>query len=576
VTDRPLSPETLLSDSGRSRGASKGGLLRRAVQVFGVAFRRILLPWLARRSEPPAARRAQEALEELGGTWVKLGQALALRFDILPADYCLQFFQLLNQVRPFPAREVRSIVERELGGSVETLFRSFTWGPLAAASIGQVHRAELPDGTAVAVKVQRPGIRGLVRADLRLMRWLAALVDATRLFGSTRARDIVEEFSRWTEEELDYRIEARHATVLRRNAEGEPIERNPRVFPRYTSERVLTLEYLGGICVLDIVTAIRNKDSVFLEKLAAEGHDKRRIASHIVWNALNQIYRIGYFHADPHPANLFVLPGDEIGYVDFGIVGKLDDETTDALRYFAQSLFAGHVGRAVDVFLRFLTPSRRTDPAAARRDLVEAMNNYLESARVGPEGFSLSEDIFEIEMLEVVRKNSMALAPDVVRYLKAVLTAEAMVKELDPEFDLRAHENRFFRRLMRMEAAESLTLRNAGQWLLDARFRVGRLLESLESVRETPGRVIDVARDVRRRVQAFSVLTMLGWIAVLLALWTTPARGGSHLFGYPIRTLALIGALISLLLLLFSILQVRRLPSEPDPPHISRYPRRTR
>ncbi len=560
-------------DSGPFVG---GGVLRRAWQLLRVAGRRLLLPWLLRRGTPSGAERVQAALEELGGTWVKLGQALALRFDVLPPDYCLQFFQLLNRVRPFPAQEVRRILEKELGGTIETIFGSFEWEPIAAASIGQVHRGQLPDGTAVAVKVQRPGIRGVIRADLRLMKWIATLVDATPLFGNTRARDIVEEFSRWTEEELDYRIEARHATVLRRNAEGDPFERNPRVFPDYTTERVLTLEYFGGISVLDIVAAIRNKDAAFLEKLAAEGHDTRRIASHIVWNALNQIYRIGYFHADPHPANLFVLPGDAIGYVDFGIVGKLDGETTDALRYFAQSLFAGHTEKAVEVFLRFLTPSRRTDMAAARRDLDEAMKNYLESARVGPEGFSLSEDIFEIEMLEVVRENSMALAPDVVRYLKAVLTAEAMVKELDPDFDLRAHENRFFGRLMRIEAAESLSPRNAGQWLLDARFRLGRLLESLESAEETPEHLVAVARDVRRRVQVFSALTMLGWAAALLAIWTTRARGGSLLFGYPFRTLALAGALVSLLLLLFSILQVRRLPSERDPGRFSHYPRRTR
>jgi ubiquinone biosynthesis protein len=556
--------------------AGKPGVLRRAWQVFRAAWKHFLVPWLFSRGAPARAERAQAALEELGGTWVKLGQALALRFDILPADYCLQFFQLLNQVKPFPAGEVRRIVEQELGRPVETLYRSFQWEPLAAASIGQVHRAELPDGAAVAVKVQRPGIEHLVRSDLQLMGWMAALLDATPFFGHTRARELVSEFARWTAEELDYRMEARHATVLRRNAAGDPLERNPKVYVEYTTRRVLTLEYLEGVSVLDIVTALRRGDEVFLEALAARGHDTRRIAKHIVWNALNQIYRFGYFHADPHPANVIVLDGDAIGYVDFGIVGKLDDRTTAALRYFAQSLFAGHTGNAVDEFMTFLTPSGRTDMIAARRDLIEAMNNYIESARVGPEGFALSEDIFEIEMLAVVRANFMALAPDAVRYLKAVLTAEAMVKELDPRFDLRAHENRFFGRLMRIEAAESLDVRRVGQAILDARFRFGRLLESLENVRETPGRVLAVAHSVRRRVQLFSVLTMLGWGAVLAAIWTARARSGLPLFGYPVKIIALAGALVSLLLLVFTILQVRRLPSESEIGRLYRYPRRMR
>ena len=237
-----------------------------------------------------------------------------------------------------------------------------------------------------------------------------------------------------------------------------------------------------------------------------------------MWNALNQIYRFGYFHADPHPANLIVLPDDAIGYVDFGIVGKLDDQTTDALRHFAQSLFAGHTAAAVEEFMRFLTPSGRTDLRAARRDLIEAMNNYVESARVGPEGFRLTEDIFEIEMLAVVRSHGMTLNPDAVRYLKAVLTAEAMVKELDPQFDLRSYENRFFGRLMELEAIEALDPRRWGQRMLDARVRIERVLDAIESIRETPRDFLGVALNVRRRVQFLSVLTIMGWAAVLVAV----------------------------------------------------------
>jgi predicted unusual protein kinase regulating ubiquinone biosynthesis (AarF/ABC1/UbiB family) len=334
------------------------------------------------------------------------------------------------------------------------------------------------------------------------------------------------------------------------------------------------MEYLDGVPVIDIVTAIRRNDTAFLEALAARGHNPRRIASHIVWNALNQIYRFGYFHADPHPANLIVLPDDAIGYVDFGIVGKLDDRTTRALRYFAQSLFAGHTANAVEEFMRFLTPSARTNLPAARRDLIEAMNNYLESARVGPEGFPWTEDIFEIEMLAVVRSHFMTLSPDAVRYLKAVLTAEAMVKELDPQFDLRAYENRFFGRLMQLEAVEALDPRLLGQRILDARFRVERFLESVESVRETPRDLLSVAQNVRRRVQVFSALTIVGWAAVLAAIWTARASSGRPLFGYPVLTIALLGAAVSLVLLVSSIFQVRRLPSESEAGHFLRYPRR--
>ena len=548
----------------------------RGWQVSRSVFKHLAVPWVLRRAAPPRATRMQAVLEELGGLWVKLGQALALRFDILPADYCLQFFQLLNRMEPFAANDVRAVIEGELGRPVETLFRSFDWEPRAAASIGQVHRAELPDGTAVAVKVQRPQIRDLIRADLAIMRWVAWFIDRLRLSGGPQAGALVEEFARWTEEELDFRIEARHATVLRRNAEDDPLERNPRVYPDYTTARILTIEYFAGIPVIDIVVATRARDTAVLAALAARGHDPRRIAAHLVWNALNQIYRFGYFHADPHPANLIVLENDAIGYVDFGIVGKLDDETTRSLRYFAQSLFAGHTGKAVDEFMKFLRPSARTNIAAARRDLIEAMNNYVESARVGPEGIAWTEDIFEIEMLSVVRAHGMALHPDAVRYLKAVLTAEAMVKELDPQFDLRAYENRFFGRLMELEAVESIDPRRLAQRVVDARVRFDRVLDAIESLGETPRDLVRISLDVRRRVLLLATLMAVGWAAVLVSVQLTSGWPELRLLGYPLTIIAVIGAVISVGLLWFSILEVRRLPSESDAGGWSHYPRRMR
>ena len=210
----------------------------------------------------------------------------------------------------------------------------------------------------------------------------------------------------------------------------------------------------------------------------------------------------------------------------------------------------------------------------ARRDLIEAMNNYVESARVGPEGFRLTEDIFEIEMLAVVRSHGMALNPDAVRYLKAVLTAEAMVKELDPQFDLRSYENRFFGRLMELEAIEAVDPRRWGQRMLDARVRIERVLDAIESIRETPRDFLGVALNVRRRVQVLSALTIVGWAGVLVGAWMTAGRAELRLFGYPLTVIAVGAALISLGLLAFSILEVRRLPSESEVGHLSQYPRR--
>jgi predicted unusual protein kinase regulating ubiquinone biosynthesis (AarF/ABC1/UbiB family) len=527
----------------------------RTIQIFTAAWRHLLWPSLRRRRVRDGAARMQAFLEELGGTWVKLGQALALRFDLLPADYCFRFFRLLNQMPSFAAADVRQVIEADLGRPVEELFSHFEWQPIAAASIGQVHRAALPDGTAVAVKVQRPGIRTAVRADLRLMRWLAGVLD-TALLGQRHARDFVREFARWTDEELDYRIEARHAAVLRRNAAGDALERDAAVIAAYTTARVLTLEYLDGVAVVDVIDAIRREDRPFLEAFRARGHDPRRIASHIVWNSLNQIYRFGYFHADPHPANLIVLPGDAIGYVDFGIVGRLDERTTGSLRYFAQCLFAGRVAAAVDEFMGFLTPAPSTNVAAARHDLAEALKRYLDSERVGPGGVASDEDVFEVQMLGIVRRHAMELAPDIVRYLKAVLTAEATVRELDPAFDLRTHENRFFRRLTQIELVESFTVAGAAQWIVDARFRVRRVLEAVEGLSEESGDLVAVARRDRRRARTLALVAAFGWVAVLsllLGSFDVASIGGG-----PWRSMVAGVGLLAVVVLVVSIVELRR------------------
>jgi len=525
----------------------------RALQIVRAAIRHVAIPALQRRPARERAERAQTALEELGGAWVKLGQALALRFDLLPEEYCLQFFRLLNQMRPFPPEHVRRVVEEDLGQPMGQLFRSFDFTPIAAASIGQVHRAELPDGRVVAVKVQRPEIGDLIRTDLRVMRWLAAVVDLLTGAGGWRASQIVTEFARWSEEELDYRREARHASLLRFNAQDDPLEHNARVFPSHSAARVLTLEYLEGVAVIDIVAAIRRRDTAFLADLASQGHDLKRIASHIVWNTLNQIYRQGCFHADLHPANLLVLAGDSIGYVDFGIVGQPARRTTDSLRYFAQSLFAGRVELAVGEFMRFLMPSRGTDTEAARHDLLEALGGYIDSPRVSPDGLP-SESVFEIDMLSLVRKHGMTLDPDVVRYLKAVLTVEATVKEIDPGFDLIGHENRFFSRLVRIETAEALTPDRVGQFLLDFRMRIGGLLDTLEGVPAAENKLAGAAADIGR-LQVTSALAIGGWLAFSALVWLS---GDQALRLRSLFRIAALGGTIAALVLV--LLMVWRAP----------------
>ncbi len=318
---------------------------RRVWRVLSVFFLFFLAPALhLPGGDPrPGPVRMRLAFQRLGGAWIKFGQMLALRFDLLPAAYCDELFKLLNQVEPFSYDDVRAIITEELGADPETVFRSFSHASFAAASIGQVHRAVLHSGEPVAVKVQRPGIRTTLAADIALMYSTTRILDWSHVFGATRSREVIDEFARWTADELDYLVEARQAVLLYQNAQGDKVERIARVHRDYTTSRVLTTELIVGIPLIEIMVAKREGNTAYLEALAARGHDLDRIVRNLDWNMLNQVYVFGYFHADLHPANLFVLPGDAIGYVDFGIVGQLPDRVRDSLTRYSWLLFRGEV-----------------------------------------------------------------------------------------------------------------------------------------------------------------------------------------------------------------------------------------
>ena len=239
--------------------------------------------------------RVRLALEQLGGAWVKFGQMLAMRYDLLPAPYCDELFGLLNQVAPFPYDQVREIIRHELGDVPEVVYRSFEPESFAAASIGQVHRAVLPTGEAVAVKVQRPRIRETLKADIDLMYALTWLFDRSHLFGASRSRTVIDEFARWTGDELDYLVEARQAMTLHEHAGRGDRERIARVYREYTTSRVLTSELIEGVPLIDVMVALRSGDTAFLEHFRANGHDLDRVVRNLDWNMLNQVYVSGYF-----------------------------------------------------------------------------------------------------------------------------------------------------------------------------------------------------------------------------------------------------------------------------------------
>jgi ubiquinone biosynthesis protein len=284
----------------------------------------VLLAYLRPRSHvrPSGPDRLRAALEELGGSFIKFGQMLALQPDILSLEYCNGLFDLLDRITPFDYPDVEQIFVAETGKTPVEIFDSFDSRPIATASIGQVHIAYL-NGRKVAVKVQRPNVETDFAGDIRLMTAAITVIKRLHLRGLYWMLEPTGEFLRWTHEELDYRYEARYMDRLRRNASDNSHERVPEVFWPYTTRRTLVCEFFEGATMLSYLRAVDSGDEQLADSLHQIGFEPDRAARHIIDNFLGDVFQHGMFHADLHPANLMILPGNTIGYIDFGITGTI-------------------------------------------------------------------------------------------------------------------------------------------------------------------------------------------------------------------------------------------------------------
>jgi ubiquinone biosynthesis protein len=362
----------------------------------------------------------REMLDELGPTFVKFGQLLSTRPDILPPDIITELRGLQDDVRPFPFGQVEQVVEEDLGLTLDKLFLEFDEKAVAAASIGQVHRATLPNGRRVAVKVQRPGAPRQIEADLALLYQAARIAkERVRALDFIDARQLVDEFARSIRHELDYRLEARNADTFHRNFAGHPHVHVPRVHWTYTRSRVLTLEWLDGIQVVDV-----DPDDWSLE-------DRRQIAYRLTETWMTMIFRHGFFHGDPHPANILVLGPDQIGLVDFGATGKLtDDDMSKATRLFidaASENVDALPKRLADLGVRY--PKEREEEF--RAELQELYYRYYGASLAEIDPLQVIREAFQLIYTMNLRLPTRFLLLD-----RAIATLGSVGIELYPEFNV--------------------------------------------------------------------------------------------------------------------------------------------
>jgi ubiquinone biosynthesis protein len=363
----------------------------------------------------------RELLDELGPTFVKFGQLLSTRPDIVPPDIIVELRGLQDDVRPFPFEQAERVIEEELGNTLERLFLDFEPQPVAAASIGQVHRATLPNGKPVAVKVQRPGAPRQIEADLALLYQAARLVrERVRVLDFVDARSLVDEFSRSMRQELDYRLEGRNAQAFHRNFAGSPHVQVPRVYWQYTRARVLTLEWLDGVQLADVDT------------LGLSVEERRELAYRVTETWMTMIFRHGFFHGDPHPANI-LLPDERgtIGLVDFGAVGKLTDDDMSKLT----RLFIDAASENVDNLPKRLADlGVRYDRDREEEFLVELREIYYRYY-----GASLAEiDPIQVirEAFQLIYAMNLRLPTRFLLLDRAIATLGSVGVELYPDFNV--------------------------------------------------------------------------------------------------------------------------------------------
>jgi len=449
---------------------------------FGDVVRRIgMAEWLERAgrllhwpnseamARMSAATRVRRALQDLGPTFVKLGQVMATRVDLLPPEWIAELSELQNAVPALPFEQIRPQLEADLGAPPEQVFARLDEAPLAAASLAQTHRAWLDDGRPVVLKIRRPGIGEVIEADLRLLARLAEVIE-TRAPDLQRYRpaEVVRQFTASLRRELDFAAECRHAEKIAANFAGHAEILIPAVHWQWTCASLNVQDFVDGIAGRDLAAV----DAAGLDRVALA-----RTGAGIV---LKMVLEDGYFHADPHPGNIFYLRDGRIGVIDFGMVGRLTEERRFQIARLLHGAVEHDAEPVTDVLLAWADGGLDVDEARLQADIELFVDQYrgvpLKELRIGQ---------MLIDITAILREHALVLPADLALMIKAFLTLEGMGRQLDPDFDMASEARPYLQRVILQRFGP------AQMWQRGRRSLGG----ALELMGELP-------RDLRRLVQA--------------------------------------------------------------------------
>jgi ubiquinone biosynthesis protein len=442
-------------------------------QYIDLGIRLISRKPRGREEKRSRAERMRLAVEELGPTFIKLGQILSTRPNLLPEDWVLELSKLQDAVAPHPFAAMKRIVEIELQRPVEEVFSFLSETPIASASIGQVHKGCLKDGRDVAVKIQRPDIRRIIEVDLEIMLYLATLMEHNiEEVVFHRPVKIVEAFARTMEKEIDYTIEAANMARFARNFQDNPTVYVPAVYSDYSTSRMLVMEFVEGIKVSQ------------LDLLDTAGLDRKIVVVRGADLILEQVLIHGFFHADPHPGNIFVLPDNVICLLDFGMVGAVDRDTRERFVDLVYHIVHQDETQVVRVLMDLTEWDQEPDMRQFESDMADFMAQYffipLKALEIGK---------FMHQLLSVAQRHHLRIAPDIYLMIKTFMLLDGVARRLDPDFDLVAQAAPFVMRArldrVSPQRIASAAVRQMAEW--------GQFFEQL------PRMLSDMMRMIRQQ-----------------------------------------------------------------------------
>lgn len=442
--------------------------------------RRSLIGWTGNALNSEASReimklpsevRARLAMQELGPTFVKLGQVLATRPDIFPPNWTAEFAKLQEQVPPVPFEALLPDLEQALGQSPFNVFDELQTEAIAGASIAQVHLAKLKDGTPVVLKIRRPHIRESIEADLRLLahlgRLLEAEVEEARRYQPT---EIISQFARSLRRELNLALEGRNTERFRRNFAGDPNILFAKIHWQWTSENLLVMDHLHGIHGNNLAEA--RKDGLNLQLLAQRGADA----------VLKMVLIDGFFHADPHPGNVFYLPQNRLAIIDCGMVGRLTYERRNEIADLLAALVSRDLEALRDILILWAGEAP-VDDVKLTMDVDEFICSY-DNAPLKHVRFSAVLN----DLITIMRENHLAVPPDLTMLFKALMTLEGLGRQLDPDFQIMNHLTPFVKKVI------------MDRYSPEALYKRGRrtLVSVAGAITDLPGDVSQVLREASR------------------------------------------------------------------------------